>query len=149
MQKCIPCYYKIQSYPKRTLYLLDIENKIVLRSHMYTVESVKVQRAYLTCDVIRNSLRLCFDKIWILVADWSMLESALVTWHVSYKITILIVNFLRYEPRLNQYLLENSNCGREFYTFVYLDSLTLWFFNLLFFILSSRIYGIFDSTLHS
>ena len=49
----------------------------------------KVQRGDLTCDVIRNSLRLCFGKIWILVADWSMPEPALVTWHVSYKITIL------------------------------------------------------------
>ena len=59
---------------------------------------IKVQRADLTCDVIRNSLRLCFGKIWILVADWSMPEPALVTWHVSYKITTLtILRITRWE----------------------------------------------------
>ena len=56
----------------------------------------KVQRGDLTCDVIRNSLRLCFGKIWILVADWSMLAPALVTWHVSYKITTLMAKSFWY-----------------------------------------------------
>ena len=52
----------------------------------------KVQRANLTCDVIRNSLCLCstsYSKIWILVADWSMPEPVLVTWQAFYKITTL------------------------------------------------------------
>ena len=52
-------------------------------------ETSKLQRAHLTCDVIRNWFRLCFSKIWILVADWSMPEPAMVTWHVSYKIKTL------------------------------------------------------------
>ena len=74
-----------------------MENKIrclVVWSHELIIH-FKVQRGDLTCDVIRNSLQLCFGKIWILIADWSMLEPVLVTWHVSYKImTLLTLSFL-------------------------------------------------------
>ena len=51
----------------------------------------KVERADLTCDVIKKVAPFVLSKLWILVARW--LVNALVTWHVSYKVTTLASTF--------------------------------------------------------
>ena len=92
-KSCPHAFFYLIRFEKlpQTCILTSIQPTCLFRSQDHTViwAISKVQRADLTCDVIRNSLRLCFGKIWILIADWSMPEPALVTWHVSYKITTL------------------------------------------------------------
>ena len=44
---------------------------INLEGTVYILDS-KVQRAHLTCDVIRKVAPFVLSKLWILVADWSM-----------------------------------------------------------------------------
>ena len=53
----------------------------------YKVNSCKVERADLTCDVIRNSV--CVKQA-LNTCRW--LVNVLVTWHVSYKITTLLLD---------------------------------------------------------